>query len=163
MSKERHPNILPECYADTLLVHLLGFKYPNHCPSIGAVANTMKKQSLAIGVIDRDKRQPKYFSEFDLLEEKHDLQLKKHPNKRHYLIVVSPAFEKWIFKAADSVDVKPEKYGFKTWKRFKNISKSRTVDRNQDFKQFINAIKQKKSPPTEQMIEWIQDILDKNL
>jgi len=159
---ERWIQLLPECYADTLLVEMLGFKYPNHRSSINEVANAMLhkgyKNQLAIGIIDEDKRQPKYFSEFETIDSSDRLTLKKHPDKHHFLIILSPAFEKFIAFAAEAVEVSLEDYGFDREKYFKSICKSQQVASNQDVKQLLNTINQKESPPTEQIKTWIEKI-----
>ena len=155
-------HILPECYADTLLVSILGFKGANHKSSIGQVAIAMErnyKNQLAIGLVDNDKVQPRYFKQFEVLKDENDLFLKQNPKNKHYLIVVSPAFEKWTFSAAEAVNIDPAEYGFKSLKYFKAVCKSANVSKNQNVKQFINTIKQKKSPHTETMINWLLELL----
>ena len=158
---ETHFSILPECYADTVLIEIAGFKHPNHQPSIGQVANSMKKRpkTKLIGVVDDDKNKPAYFSQFVLLEEKDRLSKYKHPDREHYLIILSPAFEKWIYDAATDVNVDPEKYGFKSMKRFKNATKNQFVSNNQEVKRFLNDIKQRKNSPMQTLIRWIREIL----
>lgn len=156
-------SIIPECYADTLLVSLIGFKGANHALGIGEVSRLMQKNyktRLAIGVIDADKTQPKYFDKFESIKRVKGLEHKKHPDFNHHIIVVKPAFEKWIFAAANAVDVEPSKYGFKTEKYFKNVSKNVNVSSNDNFKQFINTINQKKSEPTETLKNWIEELLN---
>ena len=158
--------VLPECHADTLLVSIIGFKRANHKPSIGAVANAMKdkmKTMKVVGVIDDDKKSiPKYFEQFEIIEKKDNLLKKKHPSREHYLIVLHPAFEDWVFAAADKVGIDPadSKYGFKTKKYFRNISKNKNVDENQKVKGFLNDIKQQKNSPMTTIKKWITEILD---
>ncbi len=159
-------SILPECYVDTLLVDLVGFKKPNHQTSIGQVANTLKtnyKNRLAIGVVDNDKSQPKYFDEFELLEKKQGLILKKHSSNKHFLIIIDPDFEKWIFEIAELLGVNPADYGFKTVKAFKNRTKDIHVAKNQKVKDFLNRLVQKKDSPAHVLKRWINDILDKKI
>jgi len=162
---ERWIQLLPECYADTLLIEMLGFTYPNHQNSINEVANVMLhkgyKNQLAIGIIDEDKRQPKYFSEFETIASTERLALKKHPDKRHFLIILSPAFEKFITFAAEAVEVSLEDYGFGKEKYFKSVCKSQQVASNQEIKQLLNTINQKESPLTEQIKTWIEKINNK--
>lgn len=155
-------NVLPECHADTLLIDLIGFKNPNHQPSIGAVANTMKdkmEKQLAIGVVDDDKRTPKYFEKFEIVESKDGLIRKKHPDNKHHIIVLQPAFEDWIFNAADDLGIDPKKYGISNKKYFRKITKDQNVHKNDNVKQFLNAIKQKKGSPMNTLKKWIDEIL----
>jgi len=154
-------DILPECYVDTLLVHMLGFPNPNHQFSIGQVANSMKKPyktRLAIGVVDNDKQQPAYFKKFELIEEKHGLIRKKHPDFKHHLIILCPAFERWVMQVAHDAEVDVSKYGFKNLKQLQRITKNMYISQNQSFKQFLNTLKQKNPPPVATFITWVNDI-----
>ena len=80
-------NLIPECYGDTLLVEILGFKRPNHQTSgIGQVIKVMKEKysnRLAIGIIDADKKITHCHS--DLVEE----SLIKNNNKLRFLDFVN--------------------------------------------------------------------------
>jgi len=151
-------NLLPECYGDTLLVEILGFKRPNHQTSgIGQVIKVMKEKyqnRLAIGLIDADKKiTPSYFQEFHLEEEKHSLKLLKHQDRNHYLIMVSPALEGFILQAA--VDVKIKQKPFDNLKNLKRITKNINVGQNQDFKNFLNRLRQKKAPGFITIQKWL--------
>lgn len=67
---EREHQILPECYIDTNLVNTLVGKSCNHqkvCPTVFKVMNERFKDSFALGVIDKDKREPKAIESFLLL------------------------------------------------------------------------------------------------
>jgi len=143
-------NILPECHADTLLIDLIGFKKPNHQPNIGDVINTMKSRfanKLAIGFIDDDKTKPKYVEEFEEDQSENNLKLLKHRDRKHYLIIVQPAFEEWVFSAAENLDINPSKYKIRNLKYFKKIAKNMHVHKNENVKQLLNAIKQTKNSP----------------
>lgn len=160
---DRCPQILPECYADTLLIEILCRKIPNHQLSIGEVANAMLhksyKNQLAIGVIDADKKKPAYFLEFNMIESFDNIELKQHPDKKHYAIIIAPAFELFVKNAADEVEVDLATFGFKDMKQFRNICKNINVGKNQQIKQLLNTINQKQAPSTEQIKTWINNIL----
>lgn len=158
----KEPRILPECHADTLLAEVAGFK-ANHQPNINEVAKTMQnnfKGTLAIGIVDADKRIPHYFETF--LEERADngFILKKHPTLKHYLIVLSPAFEKWVFDTAAACEIDPKKFGFRDVKHFMESSKKRDVARNQHVRSFLNAIKQKPDNTIMKIRQCIENLLD---
>jgi|APTNR8051073442_1049403.scaffolds.fasta_scaffold00768_7 hypothetical protein len=156
--------ILPECYADTLLAEVLGFEKPNHKANINEVAKTMKhtlKTSLAVGLIDDDKVTQEYFEEFSEYDRKYNTILKKHPDRKHYLIVLNPAFEKWVFNAANISGIDPIKYGFRDIIAFKDATKTIHARKNHNIKNFLNAIKQKLNNPITQITQWIEDILTK--
>jgi hypothetical protein len=161
MSKEYR--VLPECYGDTLLIDILGFKNPNHQFGISVVAQVMLDKfsnRLAIGVVDDDKKNhPKYFSEFELIEEKDNLILKKHPDKKHYLIFFCPAFETWIWNHSNDLGVDPTRFNIRDFKRFKTLTKSQNVHENENIKQFLNALKQKKGSPLKTIISWLNEYL----
>lgn len=153
----KHPQILPECYADTLLVEMLGFE-PQHKLGIGDVKNALSKNfknSVAVGIIDNDKKKPTDFSEFKIDIEKTGIQRRHNADTKHTLLVISPAFEDWVFENAKKVEVDPAKYGFRTRKYFRETCKSPNVDDNQQVKQFLNTLKQKSAPGFVQLKTWI--------
>src|SRR4051812_17562327 len=96
-----YPNLIPECNVDTAFVEMLGYKRPNHAPSITQVSsileNKMIKQT-AIGFVDNDKKQPQYFKAFEVLKATKNAKLLKHPIRNHYLIIVNPDMDTFIFK-----------------------------------------------------------------
>lgn len=152
-------NLLPECYGDTLLVEMLGFKRPNHQTSgIGQVIKVMKERystRLAIGIIDADKKiTPSYYKEFHLAEEKNGLKLLKHQDRNHYLIMVAPALEGFILQAAEDVGIQQKP--FDNLKNLKRITKSIHVRQNQDFKNFLNRLRQKKAPGFITIQNWLK-------
>jgi len=152
-------NLLPECYGDTLLVEILGFKRPNHQTSgIGQVIKVMKEKyqtRLAIGLIDADKKiTPTYFQEFQLEKEENGIKLLKHQERNHYLIMVAPALETFILQAAEDVGL--QKKPFDTLKGLKRITKSIHVRQNQDFKNFLNTLRQRKAPGFVTIQNWLK-------
>lgn len=150
--------ILPECYADTLLVEMLGFERPNHQLSIGSALNALEKKFKnrpAVAVIDNDKVKPKSFDQFQLADEQHGIQVWTKPETRHAVLVVCPAFEDWVFENAAQVEVSPEKYGFRSRKYFRETCKRQNVADNQQVKQFLNTLKQKNAPG----LGWLRDLI----
>ena len=148
--------ILPECYADTLLVEMLGFERPNHKLGIGSALSTLDqkfKNRAAVAVIDNDKVKPKSFDQFQLTDEQHGIQIWTKPETRHAVLVVCPAFEDWVFENAEQVGVVPEKYGFRSRKFFRETCKRQDVAGNPNVKQFLNTLKQKNSPG----LGWLRD------
>jgi hypothetical protein len=92
-------------------------------------------------------------------EENH-LILKKHRQRNHYLILVIPALERFLLKAADECGIPETEIPFSE-KRLKDISKTQEAGKNETFKQFLNRIIQKKSPGTETLKTWLNEILPK--
>src|SRR5215218_10436217 len=96
-----YPNLIPECNVDTVFVEMCGYKQPNHAYSITQVSSileTSMSNKRAMGFVDNDKRHPKYFKNFKELDSTNNAKLLKHRNKQHYLVVVHPAMDKFIFK-----------------------------------------------------------------
>lgn len=160
-------NILPECHADTLLVEILGYERPNHCASIGQVARAMEsnyKNKVAVGVIDKDKpgTEPTYFRKFELLVEKGGLELKWYPATKHFIVIVDPVLEQWLIDTANKLGVPLDRYKFDNLKKLKRVTKSQDAADNQNLKDFLNTLKQKKGSPLKSMIEWIDLVLEKN-
>lgn len=95
--------IIPECFVDTTLVStLLGGIGVNHQKSCNNVVSTMKnkfKDDFVVGIIDNDKRRPRYLDEFSVVARSEHLSLYKHPTKHHFIITISPAAEMFILDA----------------------------------------------------------------
>src|SRR5256885_10891836 len=112
-------NIVPECYVDTKLAEILAESSTkfNHQKGHGNVANKMQfalKNRVALGVIDEDTikvRKAKYFSEFKEIRTENNLILQKHSRRKHYLIIIKPAIEKWLLENAKVSEVVPSGLG----------------------------------------------------
>jgi hypothetical protein len=151
-----HYQIVPECYADTVLVEMLGFERPNHQQGIGKVFSSLAKnleKRAAVGIIDDDKEKPKALDSFDILDERHGI--KRLINGKHTILVICPAFEDWVFENARQIQVDPAKFGFPSPKAFRNASKNINARGNQSLKQFLNTLKQKEAPGFVHLKDWI--------
>ena len=156
---QHHYNIIPECYADTVLVEMLGFTRPNHVlnSNISTVLKTVKSShpnQQVVGIIDSDRgKGEKLLDGFELAEEQHDI--KKYTRGKHTILVICPAFESWVFQNADQKKIDPADHGFHTPKYFRNKCKDINAKRNQSLKQFLNTLKQKNAPGFTQLKTWI--------
>lgn len=151
-----HYQVIPECYADTLLVSLLGFTNLNHQQGIGKVIKMFRDKPqnlLMVGIIDDDKLKPKILDQFNRKEERHGI--KRLVDGKISVLIISPAFEAWIFDNARQVDLDPAKFRFRDKVHFRTACKSQNANNNQDLKQFLNALKQKQAPGFEQLKSWI--------
>jgi len=154
--KRHHYQIVPECYADTVLVEMLGFENPNHQLCIGNVFGEFSKNlknRRAVGIIDDDKEKPKSLDEFELIEERNGV--KRFGKDKHTILILCPAFEAWVFENARAKGVDLAKYGFKNRKDFQKACKRTDVRKNDKVKQFLNTIKQKEAPGFIQLRDWI--------
>jgi len=151
-----HYQIIPECYADTLLVEILGFKRPSHQLGIGKVIGMFDKNfknKFAVGIIDDDKVKPKDLDSFEISEI--NCNIKRLSKGKHSILIISPAFEDWIFENAQEAGVDPTVFGFQTRKFFRETCKRQDADKNQKLKQFLNTLKQKQAPGFAQLKSWI--------
>lgn len=159
-------NIVPECFVDTKIAEILGqAKKYNHQHGCGDVANVLKNKlqdTIALGIIDEDKNKgpgAKYFSEFKTLVEKNKLILKKHKNKKHYLILICPEVEKWLLTDSQKVNIDPTDDSYKLPDQltsFVKRTKTRNIEKNEGFKRFIKALEREKAPSITTLKLWIE-------
>lgn len=157
MAKVRHDEIIPECNIDTNLVETLlkminleRYNYDEyivqHSHGIGEVTRTMQtarnlKDSFALGVVDDDPKVPNYKKEFRELAQSPHLKLLKHPEKDHYLLVVSKAMETLINASAHGQGINPSDYGFpENTKDYKSTTKDESSRSNPNYKNLFKKL-----------------------
>src|SRR4051812_35231774 len=102
------PKLIPECNVDTIFVEMYGYKRPNHAPSITQVSSILEKKmgnQKAMGFIDNDKKQPEYFKNFKVVEKTKNAKLLKHPMQHHYLVMVNPDMDHFIFNLCRDLNI----------------------------------------------------------
>lgn len=155
----RHPNLIPECNVDTVFVEALGYRDPNHAPSVTQVCVILEKKSAkerAIGFIDSDKKMPAYLDQFKPIASSADVKLLQHSNKLQYLVIVMPAMDKFLFNLCQELGIDLTKYRLPTqYKAFQELTKKESIRRNNDFRNLLNAICQKNPPAIEKIKSWI--------
>jgi hypothetical protein len=157
-------NIVPECYVDTKVAEILGqaSKKYNHQHGCGDVANKLieLKDQISIGIVDEDLKKgpsPKYFSEFQVIKAENNLILKKHKERKQYLILICPEIEMWLKNDAAVVNIDPIAFGLpKDLLGFKKLTKRQDIDRNDGFKRFIKALVKENSPSITTLKNWIE-------
>jgi hypothetical protein len=157
-------NILPECYVDTKVAEIVAGsseKY-NHQHGCGPIANQLKnrlKDTIALGIIDEDKNKgpvAKYFLEFDETISENGLILKKHRNRKQYLIMICPEIEEWLLMNAISVNLDLTNFNLPSnLKGFKQLTKTQSIDSNIEFYQFIKHLLNKNLPGIMTLKDWI--------
>ena len=103
---ERILYIIPECYVDTNLISTLVNAAVNHqkcCTKVTETINKKYTDNFAVGIIDKDKVEPKYVNEFQLIAKRGHLQLLRHKTRPHYLITINPAVEMFIIESAAEI------------------------------------------------------------
>ena len=158
-------SIVPECYVDTKVAEIVGQatrKY-NHQHGCGDVANQLKnklKNKISLGIIDEDKNKgpaAKYFSEFNLVKTENNLILKKHKDRKQYLVLVCPEMEEWLMNDADSININPTDFELpESMKGFKEITKTQDIDRNEGFKRFVKKLLHENAPSISTLKNWIE-------
>jgi hypothetical protein len=153
-----YPNLIPECNVDTVFVEVLGYKRPNHAPNINDVFKIFAKKKATeklIGFVDNDKRKQKELFGFVLIDKINDVSLLKHPDKEHYLVVVSPAMDEFIFKLCKRLNINIPKKLPGEFEAFKSFTKKAAIRNNLDFKNLLNTVVQKYPPEIVKVKLWI--------
>ncbi len=160
-------SIIPECYVDTRVAEIVGQanRRYNHQHGCGDVANQLKntfRDRMALGIIDEDKNKgpaAKYFSEFIVVKSENNLILKKHKDRKQYLILVCPEMEEWLMNDAKDVQIDPAHNDYKLpieMKGFKELTKIQDIDRNEGFKRFVKALIRQNAPAITTLKAWIE-------
>ncbi|KAA6341938.1 hypothetical protein EZS27_010294 [termite gut metagenome] len=150
--------IIPECYIDTNLIEtLLSIKRCNHQKGCNNVVKIMKgklKGDFAVGIVDNDKKKIQYVEEFEEICKTDSLCLYKHPDKPHYLIMISPAVDAFILKKSCKAGVRPEDFKLSpNLDDFKRQTKQVTSKEDTHFKQLFKQIKD--APEMKVLKEWV--------
>ncbi len=144
----------------------MGFKIPGHQKGVSEVlrviCNPNMKGFLMIGVIDRDKKMPPSIDSFEQINQSGSMYLlRSKTNIRHFLIT-HPCLENWLYEEeANAVQINPSDFGFGSKSYFKEVAKSEGVHKNQKFKDFLNALKQKNAPGVTSLSEWFTELSEK--
>lgn len=145
-----YPRLLPECNTDTLLVNMLIRSTASHKRSVTEVFKALKdyevKRRKAIGIIDGDKDvlELSYYRQYTLVEDCRSFKHLAHPNGLHELIVVQGGVENFIISCAEEVGYSHRI--LEDFERFKRLTKSDEVFKNNDIKNILNTIIQRNSP-----------------
>lgn len=158
-----YPAVLAECNADTLLAQIVLSGEPVHAPNKGDLSNRMIKRPnmRLIGIVDNDKAKFPYLDSFEPVEKSDGLILCKHKDRKHFTIVVDPAWERWIWRCCEESGVDPAAYGFRSWKALMNQSKSQIRNMDPKVKELLNTLNQKKNPGFVTMAQWLNDFENK--
>jgi hypothetical protein len=160
-------HIIPECYIDTKLIKALvppqtRYNHQKGCSTVTKVMQKRFNDDFAVGIIDRDKKELGYASEFNLVVEiTENLQLFKHRSKNHYLIFICPAVEKWIISCAIDTDLLLQDFGlpsdFVALTKITKTSKSENNDEySSNFKDLFNALRLENPSNVAVLRFWIE-------
>lgn len=139
-------HIVPECYVDTNLVEFLIASHSvNHQKGCNAVAKKMMESNLkdqfSIGVIDNDKRQHSYVSEFEEIAHSKHISLLKHRERPHYFVRITPAMDQFILDCAAEQNVNLQYYDLPTeLSEFTKVTKNVSAKDDHRFKSLFKAL-----------------------
>lgn len=142
---ERLLYIVPECYVDTNLISTLVDAAVNHqkcCTKVTSTLNKTFSNNFAIGIIDRDKVEPKYVDEFQEVAIHGHLQLLLHKQRPHYLITISPAVEMLIIDSASEIGLDLKTYGLSSdLNILKKLTKKVTSNTDTNFTKLFKDLR----------------------
>lgn len=139
-------HIVPECYIDTNLAEcLLDSHGVNHQKGCNAVAKKMMESNLKdqfpIGIIDNDKRQHSYLSEFIEIAHTQHVMLLKHKERPHYFVRINPAMDQFILDCAKEQGLNLKDYGLPSeLAEFTKITKDVKAKNDYRFKSLFSAL-----------------------
>jgi hypothetical protein len=154
-------SIIPECFVDTNLIETISppQKGYNHQKGCGNVAKTMQnkfKDSFAVGIIDRDKKEIKYLNEFELKVNRGDLFLFQHPDRHHYIIQISPAVESFILESVHQTNINLVDFGLPdNIDELKKITKKQTSKKSPQLSKLFVELKNKNATQIVTLSNWI--------
>lgn len=171
------PMFVPECWVDTALMRTLlhDRKLYNHQHGIGKVGRVMKEQAekfgstrQVIGMVDRDKKseelEKSYLAAFSAPKRVSKKQpthhLLVHPTlPTQHLIVLNPACDAWIFKAAQEANINPGDYNLPTTlPAFIDFCKTRGVTDIPELRDFLEAIRRAYPPLYRKLAEFVASV-----
>ena len=166
-------SIIPECYADTLLIETLvpsknGYNHKHGCFEVEAeMKNGKLKDRFAVGIIDNDKIQIKYLKDFGVIDKVDgSLILWRHKEnaKHHYIIQICPALEKWILHICEAENITLKDFGLNDeLDGLKEYSKSRTSMQEEKLINLFKAInKRYNNTNVRKLKNWITLLKEKN-
>lgn len=163
-------SIIPECFADTLLVETLvpPAKGYNHQRSCFKVESAMKHLSnkFAVGIIDKDKKQIKYLDQFDVFDScNEDLILWRHKDKltHHWIIQICPALERWILRICEDEKISLNEFGNIPFEGLKYYTKSSERLNNPKLKSLFKELCQRKENISIRKLKgWLTILKEKN-
>jgi hypothetical protein len=172
---------VPECHVDTALTRTLlldRLSFINHKHGISNVAKALQSQAengrgprFVVGMVDRDKRftEIKYFQRFTREVQTRtgpncQYRIYQHPDQpSHFLIVLEPACDTWIFEAAHSAGLALADFGLpNTLAGFIDVVKDEDAEDNPQLRRLLHAIRQAQPSGYRELATFVADIMDTN-
>ena len=173
---------LPECHVDTALARVLieirPLHFINHKHGISQVATTLQQQAennrgprLVVGLVNRDKQfaQNKYLRQFATPFAGRTgpdcrYSIYRHPQiSSHFLLVLDPACDTWIFEAAQAAQLDLTALGLPpTLAGFIDFAKDERAERNPQLLALLQAIRRTQPPAYRELAEFVSEVVDPN-
>jgi len=172
---------VPECYVDTALTQVLladRLTFINHQKTISKVARVFQDQAalnngprFIVGLVDNDKKlgQVKYLSQFTRLFQERSgpdcrYSIYQHPAAAsHFVIILNPACDTWIFEAAQAAGLDVASFGLPTaLTGFLEITKKSTAVKNPSLRRLLQAIRQAQPPAYRELAGFVAEVMDEN-
>jgi len=159
-------SVIPECYIDTNLIETLvpPNKGYNHQKGCGTVAKVMKERftnSFALGIVDKDKQELDYLQEFFLVFAKGNVELYKHKDRKHFIIKINPAVERFILYNVNQARINIEDFGLPAdFDKFRKVTKTVNSKNDQRFRKLFKTLQGHKLNDFETLTKCIRYLLD---
>jgi hypothetical protein len=166
-------SIMPECYADTLLIETLvpttiGYNHQTGCFKVEREMKLGKlKDRFAVGIIDNDKVEIKYLREFEVIDKVEGaLVLWRHKDKakHHFIIQICPALEKWILEVCTAEGIILTEFGLANdLENLKEFSKSRSSIKEEKLIALFKEINKKtENVSVRKLKSWVTLLKERN-
>lgn len=173
---------VPECHVDTALTRTLladRLTFINHQHGISKVANVLRQQAesgktrFVVGMVDKDKK----FADVTYLRPFATAspvaarsgpdcryRIHQHPAQpSHYLIVLDPACDTWIFEAAHAAGLDLARFRLPTTlPAFIEVLKDEDAEDNPQLIKLLRAIKQAQPAAYRELAEFVAEVMDQN-
>lgn len=175
-----HALFIPECWADTALMYAL-LVTPNnhdlvsHAQGIGNVGRLLKDEKglrrgrRLVGMVDRDKKfaEHPYLAEFTRVQVGGLSQDSPHCILQHttridqHLIVLNPACDTWLFRAAHEAKLPLAEMGIATTlPEFIDFCKQDGITTNPKMKELLRAIQQARPVVYRELADFVARIMN---
>ena len=172
---------VPECHVDTALAYALlagRRSFFNHQHGISKVANLLRDQAaeargprFIVGMVDKDKRlaDVKYLRQFS-----REVAARPAPDCRygiyqheqhltHYLLVLEPACDTWIFEAAQAAGLNMASFKLPTTLAgFIDVVKDENAEDNPRLSKLLRAIKQAQPAAYRELAGFVAEVMDED-
>jgi hypothetical protein len=170
------PMFVPECWVDTALMRTLlhDRRLYNHQHGISKVGGTMERQAatfgptrVVVGMVDRDKKfeENEYLRAFGpparVRPEAATHHLLTHPQQpTQCLIVLNPACDAWVFRAAQAAGLALADYDLPAaLPDFIRFCKHRSVTDIPELRALLEAIRRANPPAYKQLAEAVAGLV----